>query len=112
MNIEKKIESKLFVYIDTLSGDVVGSFYSRDRLQAKRFLMSLCFDALERSHFNIGALAVFIQREVWLVDLNLMTKSLFVKMDDLIDEAVATLDDPKKVIKIKKEVNLVDNTKN
>lgn len=107
--MEKKIQSRLFVYVDTLTGDIVGSFYSRSELEAKRFLMSLCFDALEKCRFNLGALSVFIQRDVLIVDLEKMEKHLFVKMSDLVNDAVSSLQDQSNVIRIKNDVDVGKN---
>lgn len=107
-NDQKK---KVFVYIDKLNGYIVGSFFGENLLEVKRFLMSLCYEALERSRFNLGALSVFIQREVWYFDFQAQSWIKYLEMSELVDEAVNSLQDASKVIRIKKEVEVVNERK-
>lgn len=102
-------KNKVYFYVDKLSNQVVGSFLSADdKLLVKRWLMTLTFDALEKSKFNLGALAVFIQREIWSLNLNDMSLTYEYDLKDFVDEAVGSLQDTSKVIKVKDTVHIVN----
>jgi hypothetical protein len=93
--------NKIYVYVDTLSKNVVGSFSGENDVLTKRYLLTLCYEALERSHFNFGALKIFADRDVYVLDFNVSgameAKEVF-SMKDLLNEAASYLKDNSKVI--------------
>lgn len=98
------MSKKLYVYVDILSKEIVGSFVGENDILTKRFLLTTCYDALERSKFNFGALKIFSDRDVYVLDFktddNMIAKKVF-SMSELLNEAVAALKDQSQVIRIK-----------
>lgn len=99
--------NKIYVYVDILSKNVVGSFIGENDVLTKRYLLTLCYEALEKAKFNFGTLKIFADRDVYVLDFNtsgtMEAKKVF-SMSDLLKEAVSFLKDDSRVI-------YVDNVK-